>query len=115
MAQTNPVAAIGNIYKTPELWEKITFTLLVLVVLRVHNGVEWAAASLPLNARRQHIAAVVGLVRRGLVDVDSEQRPLHQIFPAHRPGCAAGLQQRNERHASALALNDARIQQHDFL
>ena len=39
MAQTNPVAAIGNIYKTPELWEKITFTLLVLVVLRVGAAV----------------------------------------------------------------------------
>ncbi len=32
MAQANPVAALGNIYKTPELWDKIKYTALVLLV-----------------------------------------------------------------------------------
>jgi preprotein translocase subunit SecY len=35
MAQANPAAALANIYKTPELWEKITFTFLCLVLYRV--------------------------------------------------------------------------------
>ena len=35
MAEANPVAALGNIYKTPELWEKIKFTFVVLLILRV--------------------------------------------------------------------------------
>jgi preprotein translocase subunit SecY len=39
MAQANPVAALGNIYKTPELWEKIRFTLIVLLVFRVGTHV----------------------------------------------------------------------------
>ena len=39
MAQANPVAALGNIYKTPELWEKIRFTFFVLVVFRIGTHV----------------------------------------------------------------------------
>lgn len=35
MAQTNPAAAVANIYRTPELWEKITFTFLCLVIYRI--------------------------------------------------------------------------------
>ena len=35
MAQANPAAALANIYKTPELWEKIKFTLLCLLIYRV--------------------------------------------------------------------------------
>ncbi|MBV6521059.1 MAG: Protein translocase subunit SecY [Gemmatimonadaceae bacterium] len=35
MAQPNPAAALANIYKTPELWEKITFTFWCLVLYRV--------------------------------------------------------------------------------
>ena len=35
MAQANPAAAVANIYQTPELWEKITFTFLCLVIYRV--------------------------------------------------------------------------------
>jgi preprotein translocase subunit SecY len=35
MAQANPTQAIANIYRTPELWEKIVFTFLCLVVYRV--------------------------------------------------------------------------------
>ena len=35
MAQPNAVAAVANIYKTPELWEKIVFTFLCLLLYRV--------------------------------------------------------------------------------
>jgi preprotein translocase subunit SecY len=35
MAQPNPAAALANIYKTPELWEKIKFTFLCLVIYRL--------------------------------------------------------------------------------
>jgi preprotein translocase subunit SecY len=35
MSQANPAAALANIYRTPELWQKITFTLMVLVIYRV--------------------------------------------------------------------------------
>src|SRR5687768_875217 len=34
MAQNNPAAAVQNIYRTPELWQKITFTFLCLVLYR---------------------------------------------------------------------------------
>jgi preprotein translocase subunit SecY len=34
MAQPNPAAALANIYKTPELWSKILFTLLCLAIYR---------------------------------------------------------------------------------
>ena len=39
MAQSNPVAAVQNIYRTPELWQKITFTFLCLVIYRVGSHV----------------------------------------------------------------------------
>ena len=35
MAQANPAAAVSNIFKTPELKEKILFTLLCLLVYRI--------------------------------------------------------------------------------
>jgi preprotein translocase subunit SecY len=35
MAQPNPAAALANIYKTPELWSKISFTFLCLLLYRV--------------------------------------------------------------------------------
>ena len=35
MAQSNPAEALANIYRTPELWQKITFTLLCLFVYRL--------------------------------------------------------------------------------
>ena len=35
MAQPNPAAALANIYKTPELWQKIVFTTLCLLVYRI--------------------------------------------------------------------------------
>jgi preprotein translocase subunit SecY len=39
MAQANPVAALGNIRNTPELMEKIIFTLICLAVYRVGSHV----------------------------------------------------------------------------
>ncbi|HET6681734.1 MAG TPA: preprotein translocase subunit SecY [Gemmatimonadaceae bacterium] len=35
MAQANPATALANIYRTPELWSKITFTLLCLFIYRL--------------------------------------------------------------------------------
>ena len=35
MAQANPTQAIANIYRTPELWEKIVFTFICLLIYRV--------------------------------------------------------------------------------
>ena len=35
MAQANPAAALANIYRTPELWQKIVFTLVCLFVYRI--------------------------------------------------------------------------------
>ncbi len=39
MAQPNPAAALANIYKTPELWDKIKFTLLCLAIYRLGAAV----------------------------------------------------------------------------
>ena len=39
MAQANPAAALANIYKTPELWEKIKFTLMCLAIYRLGSVV----------------------------------------------------------------------------
>ncbi len=35
MAQSNPAAALTNIYRTPELWQKIVFTFVCLLIYRV--------------------------------------------------------------------------------
>ena len=39
MAQTNPAAALQNIYRTPELWQKIKFTLMCLLIYRLGSYV----------------------------------------------------------------------------
>src|SRR5450830_1561802 len=39
MAQANTTQALSNIYKTPELWQKITFTFICLVIYRVGSHV----------------------------------------------------------------------------
>jgi len=39
MAQANPAAALANIYKTPELWEKIKFTFICLAIYRLGSVV----------------------------------------------------------------------------
>ncbi len=39
MAQSNPASTLANIYRTPELWDKIMFTFLCLVIYRVGSHV----------------------------------------------------------------------------
>jgi preprotein translocase subunit SecY len=39
MAQPNPAAALANIYRTPELWEKIKFTTLCLLLYRLGSHI----------------------------------------------------------------------------
>ncbi len=39
MAQANPAATLANIYRTPELWEKIIFTFICLLIYRVGSHV----------------------------------------------------------------------------
>ncbi len=39
MAQSNPASTLANIYRTPELWEKIIFTFICLVIYRVGSHV----------------------------------------------------------------------------
>lgn len=39
MAQANPMTAVSNIYRTPELWQKITFTFLCLAIYRLGSHV----------------------------------------------------------------------------
>jgi preprotein translocase subunit SecY len=39
MAQPNPMSAVGNIYRTPELWDKIKFTFLCLLIYRIGSHV----------------------------------------------------------------------------
>src|SRR4029450_3838746 len=34
MAENNPAAALANIYRTPELWQKIVFTFVCLLIYR---------------------------------------------------------------------------------
>ena len=48
MAQANPLGAIGNIRNVPELWEKITFTFLCLLVYRIGSHV--TAPGVDVNA-----------------------------------------------------------------
>ncbi len=39
MAQPNPAAALANIYRTPELWDKIKFTALCLLLYRLGSHI----------------------------------------------------------------------------
>jgi preprotein translocase subunit SecY len=39
MAQANPASTLANIYRTPELWEKIVFTFVCLLIYRVGSHV----------------------------------------------------------------------------
>jgi preprotein translocase subunit SecY len=63
MAQANPVAALGNIYKTPELWEKIRFTFIVLVVFRIgtHVTVPGVDTATLLAFFQQQSGGILGL------------------------------------------------------
>src|ERR1043166_7332560 len=70
MAQANPAAAVSNIFKTPELKEKIVFTLLCLLIYRIGAHV-----------------TVPGVNPRALVDFFEQQRNsggllgLYNLFP----------------------------------
>src|SRR5688572_17180043 len=48
MAQANPAAAVANIYRTPELWQKITFTFICLVIYRTGSFI--TAPGIDMNA-----------------------------------------------------------------
>jgi preprotein translocase subunit SecY len=59
MAQTNAAAqAVANIYKTPELWQKITFTLLCLVIYRA--GAHVTAPGIDVTAMMDFFASQGG-------------------------------------------------------
>jgi preprotein translocase subunit SecY len=55
MAQTNPAAAVGNLFRTPELKQKIFFTLLCLLVYRVGSHI--TAPGIDVVALRDFFAA----------------------------------------------------------
>jgi preprotein translocase subunit SecY len=67
MAQPNPAAALANIYRTPELWKKITFTLLVLVIYRL--GLVVTVPGVDVLAIRDFFANQGGAGLLGLYDL----------------------------------------------
>jgi preprotein translocase subunit SecY len=54
MAQANPAAALANIYRTPELWQKIIFTFICLAIYRVGSHV--AAPGVDVQAMVDYFA-----------------------------------------------------------
>ncbi|HLA90114.1 MAG TPA: preprotein translocase subunit SecY [Gemmatimonadaceae bacterium] len=54
MAQANPAQALANIYRTPELWQKITFTAVCLLIYRVGSHV--AAPGVDVQAMVDYFA-----------------------------------------------------------
>ncbi len=59
MAQTNAAAqAVANIYKTPELWQKITFTLFCLLIYR--TGAHVTAPGIDVQAMMDFFASQGG-------------------------------------------------------
>jgi preprotein translocase subunit SecY len=54
MAQANPAAALANIYRTPELWQKIIFTFMCLAIYRVGSHV--AAPGVDVQAMVDYFA-----------------------------------------------------------
>jgi preprotein translocase subunit SecY len=58
MAQPNPAAAVANIYRTPELWQKITFTFLCLLVYRI--GAHITAPGIDVAALTDYFASQKG-------------------------------------------------------
>ena len=79
-----------------------------------HNGIQRPRASLPLDARGQHMIAFIRIVRRVLIDRQPEHAALYQIVPTHHAGIRAGRQQRHKRRTT-LALQHARVEQHHLL
>src|SRR5687767_7031242 len=55
MAQTNPAAAVGNLFRTPELKQKILFTLVCLLIYRVGSHI--TAPGIDVVALRDFFAA----------------------------------------------------------
>ncbi len=54
MAQANPAAAIQNIYRTPELWQKIVFTFVCLLIYRA--GAHVTAPGIDVQAITNYFA-----------------------------------------------------------
>ncbi len=58
MAQANPAAAIANIYRTPELWQKIVFTFVCLLIYRA--GAHITAPGVDVQALTDYFATQQG-------------------------------------------------------
>jgi preprotein translocase subunit SecY len=67
MAQPNAAAAVANIYRTPELWQKITFTFLCLLLYRV--GAHITAPGVDVIALTDFFANRGGAGLLGLYDL----------------------------------------------
>jgi preprotein translocase subunit SecY len=67
MAQSNPAAALQGIYRTPELWQKITFTFLCLLVYRA--GAHITAPGVDVAALTDYFASQRGGGLLGLYDL----------------------------------------------
>ncbi len=67
MAQPNAAAAVTNIYRTPELWQKISFTFLCLVIYRV--GAHITAPGIDVIALTDFFANRGGAGLLGLYDL----------------------------------------------
>ena len=58
MAQPNPAAALANIYRTPELWQKIVFTFVCLLIYRA--GAHVTAPGVDVQALTDYFARQQG-------------------------------------------------------
>jgi preprotein translocase subunit SecY len=67
MAQPNAAAAVANIYRTPELWQKISFTFLCLLLYRV--GAHITAPGIDVIALTDFFANRGGAGLLGLYDL----------------------------------------------
>jgi preprotein translocase subunit SecY len=67
MAQANPAAAVANIRNTPELWDKIVFTFLCLLMYRV--GAHITAPGIDVVALQNYFANQGGGGLLGLYDL----------------------------------------------
>jgi preprotein translocase subunit SecY len=67
MAQPNAAAAVANIYRTPELWQKISFTFLCLLLYRV--GAHITAPGVDVIALTDFFANRGGAGLLGLYDL----------------------------------------------
>jgi preprotein translocase subunit SecY len=67
VAQANPAAAIQNVYRTPELWQKIVFTLVCLLLYRV--GAHITVPGVDVQALTTYFANQQGGGLLGLYDL----------------------------------------------